>query len=379
MPSRLYTQRMDDLIILFAVLFGFYVAECVFRLPPGSVAFVRVWGARWKVARSEDAVGGRLVLSHPLPFFSETYVCEPSPVALSPWGVSGERSITYDEIRCVEVHEETVLVNDSSFAVCGSSTKARWVAGLLDELRQLPPDAREARIRQTLRESFGSAAADSLLRGHGVRGRIPTSRKTLRWLCNLLFLHIFLVSPAVMWAFGVAPVMVIFLASVMCGMSVAVSIVYYRAHKRWFPAEGNARVTHLMTMLLFPPAAVRAADVLGRDLLFRYEPVAVAAVLAERSEFESMARFRLLDLLHPIEQRSEAEQWYGNASEQALAEFLASVGIKESALLVAPESWDEGCVSYCPRCLVQYVIPEGTCADCPGIALVRQPDQGEGV
>ena len=59
-------------------------------------------------------------------------------------------------------------------------------------------------------------------------------------------------------------------------------------------------IVRAVTMLLAPPAAIRAPDLLARHLLQNFHPLAVAQVLCSPGGFKSVARQALLDLRYPL-------------------------------------------------------------------------------
>ena len=56
---------------------------------------------------------------------------------------------------------------------------------------------------------------------------------------------------------------------------------------------------------------------------------------------------------------------------EAVEKFIQQVGLEAHELTVAPMPTEPANQSYCPRCGAQFVVREGTCADCGGRPLER--------
>ena len=130
-------------------------------------------------------------------------------------------------------------------------------------------------------------------------------------------------------------------------------------------------------MLLAPPSAIRAPDLLARHLLENFHPLAVARVLCSPDRFKSFARQILLDLRYPLlpvcptnePEPVATEQWFRTARRKATEKFLQQAGLKPDELTVLPGPTEPANQSCCPRCGAQFVTPTGTCADCGGRPL----------
>jgi hypothetical protein len=131
-------------------------------------------------------------------------------------------------------------------------------------------------------------------------------------------------------------------------------------------------------MLLAPPSAVRAHDVLSRHLLENFHPLALAEVLCAPETCQAFARQVLLDLRYPAfpvwptneAGPSSTEQWSRAVWLEAVENFVRRAGWKPEALVAPPRPLEPGNRSYCPRCGAQFIARKGTCADCGGRPLL---------
>lgn len=199
----------------------------------------------------------------------------------------------------------------------------------------------------------------------GVAERLQAFRdrtRLLRILCCVLAVIIFVVIPAAALTRGLAstwkPLLAVTLAA-----HIAVVGVYIVADRALL-TRGD-RISRLLSIALAPPAAIRAVDVVSRDLFKGWHPVAVAGAVCDRNRFQDFAVRTVRKLRYGPEDSAAGSPALADEIERA-----ASIHLGPSAIwLTAPEPEDPACRSYCPRCLQQYVAASGTCPDCCGIAL----------
>ena len=131
-------------------------------------------------------------------------------------------------------------------------------------------------------------------------------------------------------------------------------------------------------MLLAATHAIRAGDVLSRDLLTGFHPLAVALALCRPEEAQHIARAILLDVNHPMEPRYPSDDQterqtidaFHQVLQAAIYACVTAAGGDPARWMEPPAREDLSCQSYCPRCDRQYVITQGTCESCGGIPLV---------
>ena len=111
-------------------------------------------------------------------------------------------------------------------------------------------------------------------------------------------------------------------------------------------------------MLLAPPAAIRAPDLLARHLLENFHPLAVVPVLCSPGRFQSVARQALLDLRYPLlpvcptnePEPMATEQWFRAARQEAAEQFVQRAGLKREELTAMPGPTEPANQPCCPRC-----------------------------
>ena len=199
---------------------------------------------------------------------------------------------------------------------------------------------------------------------------------SLRILSNGLFVYLFLVVAPLILRYGFGQFGLWLLAG-MLAQTIPIAVLFRRAHMSLYPDAGEERLKPFVTMLLAPPAAIRAYDLLARHLLENFHPLAVARVLCSPNRFKSFARQALLDMRYPLlpvcptnePEPVATEQWFRTARRKAAEKFVQQAGLKPDELTVLPGPTEPANQSCCPRCGAQFVTRTGTCSDCGGRPL----------
>ena len=381
---------MGELESLLLVLALIYLSECLVWVRRGALA-IRNWrGRNSRIVDPGALLGnqrGGFLLANPLPPLGNVFVSPWFPVSLSPDGLfaysssclSGAgrasqtaRYVRFEDIRDVAIDGRQVLVNGGILLCATSTFAARSLVESLGRLRTLPRSGRAEAIKRLVRDGLDADAVSRRLGECRSRsGRIPI-------LSNTLFVYLFLVVVPLVWRYGFGQ-FGLWLLGGMLAQTVTIGLLFRRAHRVLYPAAGEERFKLFLTMLLAPPTAIRAPDILARHLLEDFHPLAAAKVLCQAEDFKRFARRVLLDLrypLHPICPVNEpaaiaSEQWFRAAMGEAVEKFIQQVGLEAHELTLAPVPTEPANQSYCPRCGAQFVVREGTCADCGGRPLER--------
>lgn len=313
---------------------------------------------------------GTILVAHPLPFLISTEGLLPSTAAGEaqsaefPGGV-----IPLEALEKIRAVGRKLCLGNAAIAKVASAALARHWARQLRKLSQLAPEQRSKEIRSLLYETVDTQGVESRWR------EFSLWRRPLAWLCNGLWIYLFVAAPLIVHAVGLKQSW----ASLLAGLIVLTSFIawrYRRAHQALYPDADEERFTHSLTMLLAPTSAIRALDTLSRPLLERSHPLALAQRFSSPEYFFQMARRVWAELQYP-EARRTAEVSAAVIQERrrmewrvVVEDFLRRNKIDPAELARAPARLDESCHSYCPRCLAQFIHPSGQCADCGGIALV---------
>src|ERR1041385_6609017 len=338
---------MTDGQTLLLVLILLYVSDCLIWVKRESVAFISIWGGRWRLTVPASWLGnanGAVLILNPAPPAGRVFLSHLLPISISPSGIcaynlqtlpSEARSpaqtgqyLSFSQIKTAATEGVYLIVNGEKFAKCATSNQAQALAQFVRELIKTATSKRERVVRTWLQKQFALDEATARLQ-EGKRLIAPVQQLGL-----ILFLFLFVFTPALMMRFGLMP-LIIPVAVVMVIFAVLTGIIFYRAHKQLFPGEGSERYENLVKMILCPPVSIRAADVLTRNLLADYSPIVLASLLTGAGE-QSFVRAFVLDLQHPLKHEvadEAAEQTMRWAVDEQLKMCLQGRFVKPEDLL----------------------------------------------
>jgi hypothetical protein len=379
---------MSDLEVLFLVLALIYGWECLGWVRRGAVVFRTRFGRRWKPVHPGALLGnqeGGIIFTHPLPPLGVVLSGNQFPLSLSPDGVLAHvassinpgwrppqsgRFIRFEEIKAVEARAKQVRVNGELLLKTSSPQLAQFIASQLRRLAKLSPREREKTLVELCRSGFDTKAIENRWR------EFRQHAASLRNMCNALFAYLFLLAPLLIRFVGLKRCWLVLVIGLFV-LSITTAILFRRAHKKLYPQADDERFTHFLTILLSPPTATRAHDVLSRPLLEEFHPLAIAHVFCPAAEFRRLARLALIEVRHPAlplcpnnDPTAVATERHARARlQQTIEEFVRKNGVDLEELVRPSAPTDETCQSYCPRCGNQFTTPTGQCADCGGLPL----------
>lgn len=373
---------------LFLILVLLYLSECVIWVKRESVAFVSAWGSRWRLSVPPSWMGnanGGLLFLNPLPPAGRVFLSHLSPVSISPSGIcafnlqtlpsearspyqSGE-FLPFSKIKDSGSDGAYLIINKEKFTKCATAKQARSLAVLVGAMAKASASKRENLARTWVVKQFAADEAAAFL--------IESEKliKPVKQMGVILFLFLFALTPGLAFTYGFSP-LIIPVAVVMVALAVEIAIMFHRAHKKLYPAESSERLESVVKMIVCPPVSIRAADILTRNLLAEYSPIVLANVLPGSGELQ-FVRSVILDLKHPLKHEvvdETAEQtitWTANEQLRVCLDQVKNGRYLKPEELLAPTQREENSISYCPRCRYQFVVSEGECPDCPGVALVN--------
>lgn len=185
-----------------------------------------------------------------------------------------------------------------------------------------------------------------------IRTRIAECYRATRplwFVCNLLFLYVFVVVPVVIGSRGLIGSWTLLLVGLVTSMLTA-AWLFRSAYKTLYPERDW--IGPAVSVSLWPPTAIRATDIVVRDALVGFAPAAVAYVLCPDDVFHAVARRAYFD----------AEEG------EPIDELLRCTGTYND-VMTPPSAEDHSQRAYCPRCHAQYGRAEGNCSDCPAVSL----------
>ena len=379
---------MSDLESLLLVLGVLYVSECVVWVPLGAVSLSAWLDKQWRMRFPGGWTGnsrGGLLMANPLPPLGSVFVCPSWPISISPISIYGYTAasvgpsgrakqtglfIPFESLNKITTDGKGIYANGQLLCKTTSHAMAGTWAEAIRRLKALPQTQRVREIQKLLSESLDGKEIFRRL------GSAEEKRESLRRLGNMLFACLFVVTPVILWRYGFGLLGLVLLLA-LYGQSMTLGFLFRRAHKVLYPNGSADCFVPFLTVLLSPPAAIRAHDLLGRHLLENFHPLAVASVLCSPEVFKDFARALWLDLHYPIlpvcpselPAAMATEEWFRNTCRASVESFLRGKKCKPEEWMRPPAALESCNRSYCPRCLAQYTTLEGNCMDCGGRAL----------
>jgi hypothetical protein len=280
--------------------------------------------------------------------------------------------VGYEAIAAgLTVVEKEVRIEEVAIAVCSSAEQAKRLAEMLAEIAASDEAQRgDAIIKQLDRWTDRTAAAERL-------AEVMRMSTSLRWSAFNLFVLAFLLGPALYFCPWHVPVLSVALYFAMAIMLWAFTVWDYGSSRKQLLGETfSQRFRHAGILLVSPGSAMRSGESLFRFALAAYHPLTAAAVLCSKPRLQDIARVMLLAIEHPLASEVPADPaaarvdaWFRKKVSKRLGNALRQAEVDTGVLLQPPKPFDDS-KSYCPRCHSQFVMAEGTCADCSGIPLV---------
>jgi hypothetical protein len=375
---------MTDGELLFLILCLIYLTDCVHWSGPGTIVFSKWIGAYWKhqVGFLYFGISNvNFLLLNPLPPLGLITCSYPLPVSISPEGVVSFDALAdsnqanresalfrFDDIDSVAAKSKDTLVNGTPFCRCGSEQQAIALVELLQYIKSLNPGERESAISLFWKKQFDYPAAKERL--DSATGRT----KTLRSICSLLFVYLFVIAPVCSLIFGISGTLLP-VAVALIPLVVIINRGLYVAHKALYPEHSFDRFTNLIKNCLCPPALIRACDHITKDILQDYHPIVIGHILLESGEFINYASEIVRKLKTPPFAGSlddygrQIIDWYNQKLIGYTYDYLHNVACIGTQLVLTPALRDPDAKSYCPRCLCQFMQKDGNCPDCIGVKL----------
>ena len=295
------------------------------------------------------------------------------PIPLTPEGVFVPRSaeaggtalydrrnfalLRYAELSSLEVEHHTLVINGTLRLRFPSPAHAQNLAERLRELRDLPAAERGERLRQLLSHGLDLKEAERRL------GEAERAVDLLTWLCWLFFAGLFVALPLVAFyepAGAWVGRVLLFLAAVYLAVLFAAGRAVRRLHR------GRLRCASGVwwTALLFPPAAVRVAGSLLRNVFYDFDHLTVVAAVLCRQTLLHGAAKELHCVRAAASEGGEPWQSYWQDRMEGLEGLLEMAGSSVAEALAPPPPRDPTAAAYCPLCGGEYRKLIVACESC---------------
>jgi hypothetical protein len=286
------------------------------------------------------------------------------------FALSAVPAIAYQDVKTVSVDEKTLQVNGATFVRCESEAEANIVRERLERLKALPPNKREAVIREFVSAAFAEKAVVDQM------ARVTRATRFVRILSTTLCSVLVLAFPLLLLMLRVPDAFVILpLGALTLLLAVAISVSFAKAGGQLHPEQRVKYRWKSVKFLVYPVGAMRALDELTLDALAGIHPVVFSLVLGKgaRRLKEVKSLWQQAHSPFPMTVQADAKAlerslWFNELVCQEMKSYLAQklpAALEEESV----QRQNSACVSYCPNCKTQYVTKTGTCADCQGVAL----------
>jgi hypothetical protein len=378
---------MNEVQVLFLILAGVYLLQCLGWAPLESKVLRIGWRFRAKVlAHGLPMRFGqhKLFFLNPFSPLAGAIVCEWFPSVRNSdegssaksnppksGGVIGRRTIRLSGQEKQQVHSAGKEVRSAGGVLftAHSEAYANFLAGVLDRVRKRSPRDRDRAFEREFEKMFDTKRVALRLEEYKAHAVF------LRPACVLLFVFLFLIAPLLVRFRGLQRIWPVLLAYLIWSLA-WIGGSFLRAHRTLYPEQKEGRWQQVMVLALSPFSAIRANDVLLRDLFCAFHPLAVSYVLLSKEESRVQAERNLRQSLFRIDGDAATSE---AAMRRSLESFLAKTGMLREELLRPPSRESENCRTYCPLCLAQFVLAEGECPDCGEVQLKRFPIGSESV
>ena len=374
---------------LFVILSLLYLSDCLVWIGRRTVLFSSRWCRGWRSKFSGEYFSnaeGSVTLLNPLPPLGNNFLGHWIPVSISPTGICDftiqalkgtarpfqtGMVLTYEEVSEARTEGKYLLLNGARFAKCCTIEQAKFLAKLIKNVSSASTQKREQLIRESLVVQFSKDEALNHLT------HVSNLTAGIRWTCSAFFIFLYIITPMIVTTYGLTW-FVIPVAIVMFVSALFISIIYFRAHKALYSSHSHERLSNVLKMILCPPTAIRAVDLLTLNAMSRFHPVLLASLLLGPDSL-AFAHVVITDLQHPIRhdlydsRALSIVSWHAAYELEACTKFLEEQDSTNLDDLRAPPSWDGVSSVYCPRCSCQFTTHSGECPDCPGVALVPFP------
>jgi hypothetical protein len=258
-----------------------------------------------------------------------------------------------------------VKVEGRRFVRAASAAHARQLGALLSAIVRAPERDRPELLASRLAASLSDEDLGRALE------RARASTRILGRFCNLYWLLLFAVTPALVLLLGAEPAL--FRMAPVIGLAHLVSLVLlHRAQARIDPEGRVERWEHFFVAALFPPALLRAPQSLVNQAMVSFHPLALALRFRKREVWIEGLRRDLVRLERQAERSAQ-----GQAESEALLAFAKRHGVSRETLFVPRHREDPLAASYCPLCLDDFRPGFERCQGCGVETIAYQAEEGE--
>ena len=298
---------MSDGEQLLLILSLIYLSGCLLWINRRTILFASGLGRNWKAVVADYRWGnssGRVFLLNPFPPLGFLFMSKLLPISLSPTtivaynaqtvGNSGRppqsrRTALIAPSMRVSRRGSVLIVEGKSFCDIGDTETAHKLVVLLNKIKVLDECSREREICDFWRTRLNVHRSKQEIRG------IVIASRNMRLFCSLLFIVTFLILPLASIRLGIG-LTVLLGAGMLLSFALAICLMYHSCHRRYFPTCKDGFWGDLTKMMLCPPSAIRACDLIMEKLSARLDALPLAVLLLHGVERDIFFSEYLADL-----------------------------------------------------------------------------------
>lgn len=277
------------------------------------------------------------------------------------------RSFPYDELDRLTLDGTAgrLTLPDGTALPVASAAAGRALVERIERLRALPPESLHRRHQALAEDARARLDPAALPRRRESLGALS---KVLATFAATAFGWTLLVIPVVVYKPGVPVSLALPLLAGFAALHAATATAGVLLAKR---LRRNGLATPrgtLLGVLLYPPATLRSATFLPREIAAGLDPLAVLAAEAASREIAAPLRADLHGVEQALANSLGDDDWRAawTIRRAALDGLLAHLGTTREVALAPPEREDPTATHYCPFCESEFQPGAGECPDCLG-------------
>lgn len=262
--------------------------------------------------------------------------------------------------RGLDPAAERLTLPDGTTLALPSAAEGRALVERISRLAALTPVKRRKALAEAARDRLDEAELDRRRAGLGHPWPV------LRTLAATAFFWNLLLVPAVVYKPGVPVALAWPLAAGFLALHAATAAAAVLTARR-LRSNGLAvaRGT-LVGVCLYPPATLRAATTLAKELAAGLDPLALLATEGAREELAAPLRAELHGIEQALGDPGGDGDWRAawEIRRGALEGFLARLGTSRPVAQAPPEREDPAASHFCPFCESEFQSGTAECPDC---------------
>lgn len=301
---------MSDGEQLLLILSLIYLSGCLLWINRRTILFTSGFGRDWKAVVADYRWGnssGRVFLLNPFPPLGFLFVSKLLPISLSTTNIvaynvqtvgnsgrppqSGRTALITPNMRFSR-RGSVLIVDGKSFCDIGDVETAHKLVVLLNKIKVLDECSREKAICDFWRTRLNVHRSKKEIRA------VMAASRNMRQFCALLFFVTFAILPLAAILLGI-DLAVLLGAGILLSFALAICLMYHLCHSRYFPTCKDGLWGDLTKMMLCPPSAIRACDLIMEKLSARLDALPLAVLLLHGAERDVFLSEYLADLASP--------------------------------------------------------------------------------